>query len=1056
MRATGEETAAAEKKQQMAIEAAIAAAGAELEAAKEAAAAKALIFESAKKAAKAEAVVKAEPKARVFESAKKAAKAEAAVKAELDWVEATKKETAAKKHMAEAFAALASELERAKEDAQEKSEKASAMRAVAADLEAMLDTIALEEALEEDETLQKQATLDEDALDGPSDDDFSWKGLFAACLDMWREVVKYLCRIKASVFFAVAGSVALIAISSMPGENCVVRESPGRNNSITLKTICLDGDSYLVMALYLYALLLMANDGPPDLVMLGFTLILVFADIIKDKDAWSGFCSTSVLAIGALLVVARALEETRAIEAVLLPILGTPKSHVSALLRLTLPVVVLSAFLNNTPIVAMLMSVCEQWAARSNLSVKVLLMPLSFASLLGGMCSLIGTSTNLILNALIEADPNPPIRPFTLFQFSGVGFPAAIAGCIYMAIFVPLIFTARQAPAAVGTAWSLRRLWRKLRYGADANGAGSGSHPVRLTTSVNPAVSTQSSTHEIHSVEHSRVEMVSVDMVAAEAPPESSAGFGSRGSPRYVLEVLVTRKCTLLLNRSPADLGTLVGQGSACVPRVLIRADLVLPLGPLSSPTLLVQAGDRLLVRCLAPAVPVLRKVRGLVIRPDLYLESRRATAAGAVKRVLVEATIASGSPLVALTLAEALASESLSGAKVWAIREMTDYKPPGANASRHASPRLKSTPGARPSSPGLRPVDSSTALMQLEADQLPSAMLPMIEAPLSSSATYASQATPKYHLIGADYEQNATMRMWYRDAGVIREFCAETSTAYASLQQQPMFGMKPLLPSKLEMPLSVGAMLLVEAPNNWVWAHRATSCFARLERIADNSANDTTARTRLFGVFGKRARPLKNAEIRAMAKRCLALASLLVLLVLSAFDIVDLFPLSIALGYFVVSIQIITLDQAWRSISYRLVLCVACSFGPGKALTNTGVADFAGVALLSLQGLGSFGFLLAIHLFTSLLTSIVSNSAAVITIYSVLRSVSVPGVTSEQMMVCMLLGASTDFMTPIGYQTNLMVYKRGGYAFSDYARVGVGLTIVVGCVVSGASLAFM
>ena len=1027
-----------DKKQMMAIEAAMAAAGAELEAAKEAAAAK----------------------ARVFESAKKAAKAEAAVKAEHDWVEAAKKEAGAKKQMAEAFAALASELERDKEDAQEKSEKAAAMRAVAADLEAMLDTIALEEALEEDESLQKQATLDEDALDGLSDDDFSWKGLFAACLDMQRDVVKYLCRIKASVFFAVAGSVALIAISSMPGENCVVRESPGRNNSITMKTICLDGDSYLVMALYLYALLIMANDAPPDLVMLGFTLILVFADIIKDKDAWSGFCSTSVLAIGALLVVARALEETRAIEAVLLPILGTPKNHVSALLRLTLPVVVLSAFLNNTPIVAMLMGVCEQWAARSNLSVKVLLMPLSFASLLGGMCSLIGTSTNLILNALIEADPNPPIRPFTLFQFSGVGFPAAVAGCIYMAIFVPLIFTARQAPAAVGSAWSLRRLWRKLRYGADANGAGSGSHPVRLTTSVNPAVSTQSSTHEIHSVEHSRVEMVSVDMVAAEAPPESSAGFGSRGSPRYVLEVLVTRKCTLLLNRSPADLGTLVGQGSACVPRVLIRADLVLPLGPLSSPTLLVQAGDRLLVRCLAPAVPVLRKVRGLVIRPDLYLESRRATAAGAVKRVLVEATIASGSPLVALTLAEALASESLSGAKVWAIREMTDYKPPGANASRHASPRLKSTPGARPSSPGLRPVDSSTALMQLEADQLPSAMLPMIEAPLSSSATYASQATaqasPKYHLIGADYEQNATLRMWYRDAGVIREFCAETSTAYASLQQQPMFGMKPLLPSKLEMPLSVGAMLLVEAPNNWVWAHRATSCFARLERIADNSANDTTARTRLFGVFGKRARPLKNAEIRAMAKRCLALASLLVLLVLSAFDIVDLFPLSIALGYFVVSIQIITLDQAWRSISYRLVLCVACSFGPGKALTNTGVADFAGVALLSLQGLGRFGFLLAIHLFTSLLTSIVSNSAAVITVYSVLRTVSVPGVTSEQMMVCMLLGASTDFMTPIGYQTNLMVYKRGGYAFSDYARVGVGLTIVVGCVVSGASLAFM
>ena len=294
---------------------------------------------------------------------------------------------------------------------------------------------------------------------------------------------------------------------------------------------------------------------------------------------------------------------------------------------------------------------------------------------------------------------------------------------------------------------------------------------------------------------------------------------------------------------------------------------------------------------------------------------------------------------------------------------------------------------------------------------------------------------------------------MWYRDAGVIREFCAETSNAYASLQQQPMFGMKPLLPSKLEMPLSVGAMLLVEAPNNWVWAHRATSCFARLERITDNSANDTTARTRLFGVFGKRARPLKNAEIRAMVKRCLALASLLVLLVLSAFDIVDLFPLSIALGYFVVSIQIITLDQAWRSISYRLVLCVACSFGPGKALTNTGLAKFAGVALQSMTSLGNFGFLFMIVLFSSLLTSIVSNSTAVITIYAILRTMKVPGISMEAMMCCMMLGASTDYITPIGYQTNLMVYKRGGYAFADYTKVGLGLTILECAVYAGMSM---
>lgn len=75
---------------------------------------------------------------------------------------------------------------------------------------------------------------------------------------------------------------------------------------------------------------------------------------------------------GALFVVARALEETRAVERLLLPALGKPRGHRSALLRLCLPVGLFSAFLNNTPIVAMLLPICEGWAARCNLSIKVL------------------------------------------------------------------------------------------------------------------------------------------------------------------------------------------------------------------------------------------------------------------------------------------------------------------------------------------------------------------------------------------------------------------------------------------------------------------------------------------------------------------------------------------------------------------------------------------------------------------------------------------------------------------------------------------------------------
>ena len=409
------------------------------------------------------------------------------------------------------------------------------------------------------------------------------------------------------------------------------------------------------------------------------------------------------------------------------------------------------------------------------------------------------------------------------------------------------------------------------------------------------------------------------------------------------------------------------------MPRVLIRADDVHPIGPLTSPTLLIQEGDRLLVRCLAPAVPALRKVGGLIIRPDA---PTRRVDTGAVK-VLVEATIGNLSPLVGLSLADALASETLSGAHVWALREGS------------------------------------------------SAVQPTLDDPDSALMT------------------------WHRDTGsVIREF-SEASEGEARRPSPASDHLAHLLPGSTgfssrqqSLPLTVGTVLLVEAPNSWVWAHRATSAFAHLKRITDAAA-ETTAAGRPFW-------PPKKADVIKKLRIAACLSALVTLLCLSAFEIVDLFPLALAISAAFIFIGAMTLDQAWRAINYRVLLVVACSFGPGKALTNTGLAKFAGVALQSMTSLGNFGFLFMIVLFSSLLTSIVSNSTAVITLYAILRTMKVPGVSMEAMMCCMMLGGSTDYITPIGYQTNLMVYKRGGYAFADYTKVGLGLTILECAVYAG------
>jgi Na+/H+ antiporter NhaD/arsenite permease-like protein len=237
-----------------------------------------------------------------------------------------------------------------------------------------------------------------------------------------------------TVAIALGGWAALIGLSTAPDDLCVT----GPNG-----VECLTGKSYWTLALLLGALLMMVNDAAADLVMLAFSVLLVLSGVISDDEAWAGGSSTSVLSIGALFVVARALEETRAVETIMLPLLGRPKGHATAILRMCAPVTVFSAFMNNTPIVAMMIPVCEGWAAESDLSIKVLLLPLSFASMLGGMCTLIGTSTNLVLNSQIVADPDAPLAPLSMFSMTIVAAPSVFIGMLYLAVAAPLAFQAR-------------------------------------------------------------------------------------------------------------------------------------------------------------------------------------------------------------------------------------------------------------------------------------------------------------------------------------------------------------------------------------------------------------------------------------------------------------------------------------------------------------------------------------------------------------------------------------------------------------------------------------
>ena len=166
-----------------------------------------------------------------------------------------------------------------------------------------------------------------------------------------------------------------------------------------------------------------------DLVMAGGISLLVLTGSLSPKDAFSGLASPSILTIALLLVVSQGVIETGLVQWVGPALFGRAKSVTVAQARLMLPVAAISAFINNTPLVAMCIPVVQDFAKRTKIAPGKLFIPLTYASTLGGVCSLIGTSTNLVVN---EMWTKAGRESFHLFDIAPVGIPVALVGIGYI------------------------------------------------------------------------------------------------------------------------------------------------------------------------------------------------------------------------------------------------------------------------------------------------------------------------------------------------------------------------------------------------------------------------------------------------------------------------------------------------------------------------------------------------------------------------------------------------------------------------------------------------
>ena len=184
---------------------------------------------------------------------------------------------------------------------------------------------------------------------------------------------------------------------------------------------------------------------PPPATFVSAVVALLVSGVITPEEAFAGFANPAPITVAALYVLARAVEKTGALQPLVAATLGRGSSRRGSLLRLVVPTAAASAFLNNTPIVAMLVPQVSAWAERRGRSPSRYLMPLSFAAILGGVATAIGTSTNLVISGLLEASGEPPLG---MFEISAVGLPVALVGLALIVLLAPALIPERRSVGA--------------------------------------------------------------------------------------------------------------------------------------------------------------------------------------------------------------------------------------------------------------------------------------------------------------------------------------------------------------------------------------------------------------------------------------------------------------------------------------------------------------------------------------------------------------------------------------------------------------------------------
>lgn len=730
---------------------------------------------------------------------------------------------------------------------------------------------------------------------------------------------------------------------------------------------------------------------------------LALTKLVTPAEALSGFSSPAVITVWAVFILSGGMSRTGVASLIgrqILRLAGTGEVRLMAVIMLTAGV--MSAFMNNVGVAALLLPVVMDIARRTGNPPSRLLMPLAFGSLLGGLTTLIGTPPNILISDALRENG---LTPFQLFDFAKVGVVVMLVGVAFMALagrhLLPTRDMAKEFARAGHTdldqVYGLRERLVLVRLPAGSVLVGKTLAESRLGSALGVNV--------IGIMRDNKTRL----SPAADTVLRSNDGLLVAGRLDRLAELqgrhqLVVEQDGLSVERlASADIEVAEVGLSALTPFVgqtlqqigfrrrfrvnvlaIRRGDALMRTNLQNIP---LQRGDTLLVQGPPVQLEVLRDT------PDLLVSKVEAAEIYRLHERLLVVRVPPDSALAGKTLADSRLGDAFGLTVLGIVREGAAHLVPEATEELMAGDALlvEGRPEDLAALNGLKDLEMDRQpppeLSQLETEQVG-----LAEVVLSPRTTLADQTLRQIHF-REKYGLNV-LAIW-----------RQGHAYYSNLR---------------DMALRFGDALLLYGPRDKIKVLGSEPDFLVLTEEAQEPLR------------------LNKAPLAALLMAAVLLPVILNWLPISISAVVG--------ATLMVLTGCLTMEEAYRFIEWKAVFLIAGMLPLGIAMQQTGAARFlADGVVASVGGLGPMAVMTGLFILTTLATQVMPNPAVAVLLAPIALSTAHDlGMSPYALMMTVALAASASFLSPVSHPANVLIMGPGGYRFKDYIRVGFPLTLVV------------